>query len=102
MADARVCLPFDWQFDRLPTWQEVANPGTEREGMSELLTLREVMDLLRIGERTVYEMCRTGRLPGALKVGGQWRVRRGDLEAWLRERSAPETDNLPASPGDPR
>lgn len=52
--------------------------------MTEFLTVREICELLRIGERTVYEMCRTGNLPGAVKVGGQWRVERTAFEAWLR------------------
>ncbi len=50
--------------------------------MYELLTIPETSELLRIGERTVYQMCREGRLPAA-KVAGHWRIRRRDLEAWL-------------------
>lgn len=42
--------------------------------VAEYLTIREVCDLLKIGERTVYHLCRTGKLGGAAKVGNQWRV----------------------------
>jgi excisionase family DNA binding protein len=48
----------------------------------EILTLTEVASLLRIGERTAYELARRGRIPAA-KVGGQWRTRRTDIDAWL-------------------
>lgn len=47
----------------------------------EYLTLAEAAELLRIGERTCYDLARQRRLPAA-KVGGQWRIRRADLEAF--------------------
>ena len=52
--------------------------------MSDYLTIREVCDKVRIVERTAYELCRSGKLPGAVKVGGQWRVERVAFEAWLK------------------
>ena len=52
--------------------------------MPELLTIPETCALLRLGERTVYQMAREGRLPGATKVGGQWRVHRPTLLAWVK------------------
>ena len=51
--------------------------------MPEYLTIPEVCELLRLGERTVYTMCRDKKLPGAVKVGNQWRVDREKLLAWL-------------------
>ncbi len=51
--------------------------------MAEYLTIKEVCELLQIGERTVYQFCRTGKLRGAAKVGNQWRVHRPELESWL-------------------
>lgn len=57
--------------------------------MIELLTIREVCAILRIGERTVYELCRAGRLPGAIKVGGQWRVHRERLLNWVEHGGEP-------------
>ena len=51
--------------------------------MDEYLTIAEVCDKLRLAERTVYEMVRSGRLPGATKVGGSWRINRQVLEEWL-------------------
>ena len=51
--------------------------------MGEYLTIGEVCEKLRLAERTVYEMVRNGRLPGAAKVGGSWRIKTEVLEAWL-------------------
>ena len=52
--------------------------------VAEYLTIREVCDLLKLGERTGYHLCRTGKLGGAAKVGNQWRVDRAELTAWLK------------------
>ena len=48
-----------------------------------VLTIKEVATLLKISERTVYAMAKEGRLPGAVKVGGSWRVMSAKLLAWL-------------------
>jgi excisionase family DNA binding protein len=48
----------------------------------EILTLPEVAQLLKVAEKTVYGMAQKGELP-AFKVGGQWRFRRTDLDAWI-------------------
>jgi excisionase family DNA binding protein len=48
----------------------------------EILTLPEVTQLLKVAEKTVYTMAQKGQLP-AFKVGGQWRFRRADLDAWI-------------------
>jgi excisionase family DNA binding protein len=50
--------------------------------MNELLTTREVRDLLRVDRITIYRMLDQGRLPG-FKVGGQWRFSRREIEGWL-------------------
>ncbi len=48
-----------------------------------LLTIKETAALLKMTERTVYAMAKEGRLPGAAKVGGSWRVMRNTLMSWL-------------------
>ena len=58
----------------------------------EILTIREVASLLRIGEKTAYTMAQAGQIPG-FKVGGQWRFRRADLGEWIgRQVSRSERD----------
>ena len=59
--------------------------------MAEYLTIKEVCELLQIGERTVYQLCRTGKLGGAAKVGNQWRVNREELLAWLKAGGAAQS-----------
>jgi excisionase family DNA binding protein len=49
--------------------------------------LREASALTGLHYMTVYRYVRTGRL-AARRVGGDWRVRRGDLEALFREPQA--------------
>lgn len=51
--------------------------------MPEFLTIEEVCRLLKLSDRTVYDLCRHGKLPGAAKVGGQWRVNALELNGWL-------------------
>ena len=51
----------------------------------EILTIREVAALLKIGEKTAYTMAQSGDLPG-FKVRGQWRFRRSDIDAWIHDR----------------
>ena len=60
----------------------------------EILTLPEVAQLLKVAEKTVYTMAQKGEVP-AFKVGGQWRFRRTDLDAWIdakTRRSATEEE----------
>jgi len=52
----------------------------------EVLTIREVAALLRVGEKTAYTLAQSGEIPG-FKVGGQWRFRRADIEAWIEEQT---------------
>lgn len=64
-----------WQV--LPTTAGASPPMTD-----EILTLSEVAQMLKVAEKTVYTMAQKGDLP-AFKVGGQWRFRRTDLNAWI-------------------
>ena len=51
--------------------------------MDEYLNIQEVAELLRLSERSVYDLVRNNRLPGAAKVGGSWRIKRTVLDEWL-------------------
>lgn len=48
----------------------------------EVLTIKEIAEILKLAEKTVYSMAQRGELP-TIKVRGQWRIRRADLERWL-------------------
>ena len=48
----------------------------------EVLTIKEVAAMLKVGEKTAYTLAQSRDLPG-FKVGGQWRFRRSDIQAWI-------------------
>lgn len=50
--------------------------------MDDLLTAREVQDLLKVDRTTVYRMLKDGRLQG-IKIGRQWRFPVGEVENLL-------------------
>lgn len=50
----------------------------------EILTLREVAEYLKLAEKTAYRLAAEGKLPG-FKVGGSWRFKKADVEAWISE-----------------
>lgn len=63
--------------------------------MSELLTVKEVQDLLKIDRITVYRMLKDGRLTGA-KIGHQWRFPRDEIDALLAGTHPTRGDDVPA------
>jgi excisionase family DNA binding protein len=54
---------------------------------NDVLTIREVADYLKVNEKTVYGLAQKRRIP-AFKVGGRWRFRRADLDAWISAQTA--------------
>jgi excisionase family DNA binding protein len=56
--------------------------------MSELLTTRELQELLKVDRITIYRMLNDGRMKG-MKVGNQWRFPQGEVDRLLGE----TTDN---------
>jgi len=62
---------------------------TDTDG--EILTLDEVAAYLKAGKRTVYRLAQKGHIP-AFKLGGTWRFRRSELDAWIAESIRQKTD----------
>ena len=50
----------------------------------EVLKIKNVAALLKVGEKTIYTMAQSGELP-AFKVRGQWRFSRKDIDAWIEQ-----------------
>ena len=50
--------------------------------MYELITTKQVQDLLRVDRITVYRMLKDGRLKG-VKVGNQWRFQKNEIETLM-------------------
>jgi excisionase family DNA binding protein len=60
----------------------------------EVLTMKEICDLLQVNQSTVYKLVRRGSIPG-FRVGSDWRFRRDVIERWMVELS---TDGQQARP----
>ena len=58
----------------------------------DILTVREVAEMLKLADKTVYGLVSEGEIPG-FKVGGSWRFSRKELEKWVAKQ------NLKASEG---
>jgi excisionase family DNA binding protein len=52
----------------------------------EILTVKEVSELLKIHEGTVYKMANEGRIP-AFKIGSEWRFRKDQIVHWIAEQT---------------
>ena len=48
---------------------------------TDVMTVREVAEYLRVKERTIYGLVANGEIPG-FKVGGSWRFRKGEIDRW--------------------
>jgi excisionase family DNA binding protein len=57
---------------------------------TQLLAVTDVAAMIGVKESTVYRWCNEGKLP-CLKIGYHWRIRRGVLEDFLKERERPRT-----------
>lgn len=44
-----------------------------------LMTPRQFADAVQLNERTVRRLANEGKLPGAYRIGGQWRI---DFTEW--------------------
>jgi excisionase family DNA binding protein len=62
------------------------------------LTTEEVLEYLQVNLRTVYRLIKAGKIP-AVRVGRQWRFRKGDIDAWLdNQRPRAAARAVPAAP----
>ena len=78
--------------DSSRSFPKVPENGDSSSELSEILTLDEVAEYLKIPKKTVYKMTRDGELP-AFKAGKHWRVPRAELGAWIARK-------LPSNGGD--
>ena len=52
----------------------------------EILTVKEVGEILRVHPSTLYRLVREGRIP-AFRVGTDWRFRKEGIERWMIEQT---------------
>ena len=48
-----------------------------------LIDTKEVAKLLKLGDRTIWGMSHSGRMPAPIKIGGAVRWNRAEIEAWV-------------------
>jgi len=53
---------------------------------SDIMTMKEVAEYLKINEKTAYKLAAEGKLPG-FKVGGSWRFKHSEIENWIEQQS---------------
>ncbi len=61
--------------------------------MTQLMTLQEIADYLRVTKKTIYRLLRQGKIP-AIKVGHQWRFDKASIDEWLQQSSVAATANI--------
>ena len=52
----------------------------------EVLTLKELCELLRVHRSTAYRLLREGKIP-SFRIGSDWRFRKDVITRWLAEKS---------------
>jgi excisionase family DNA binding protein len=52
----------------------------------ELLTIKEIGDLLRVHPSTIYKLTKKGKIP-SFRIGSDWRFRRDTIESWIAEQT---------------
>jgi len=52
--------------------------------ITEIMGIRETAQYLNMKEQTIYKLLQRGKLP-ALKIGGQWKVKRQHLDQLFDE-----------------
>ena len=54
--------------------------------MTQLMTLQEIADYLRLTEVTIYRLLKRRNIP-AIKIGRSWRFEKTAIDAWLLDKS---------------
>jgi excisionase family DNA binding protein len=62
----------------------------------ELLTIKQVQEILKLSERTVFRLIKNGELQG-FKAGRDWRFEQGDIDAYIehQRKKALDEDTAP-------
>tara|TARA_A200000113_G_scaffold180558_1_gene166374 strand:+ start:196 stop:393 length:198 start_codon:yes stop_codon:yes gene_type:complete len=58
---------------------------------SDIMTIKEVSEYLKLNEKTAYRLTLDGKLP-AFKVGGSWRFKKTDIDSWIKQKTEGNTE----------
>ena len=61
--------------------------------MTQLMTLQEVADYLRVTKKTIYRLLGQGKIP-AIRVVHQWRFDKASIDKWLQQSSVTATARI--------
>ena len=50
---------------------------------SDIITVKELADYLKIAEKTAYRFALEKKIPG-FKVGAAWRFRKAEIDKWIK------------------
>ena len=53
---------------------------------SEIITIKELSEYLKIAEKTAYRFALEKKIPG-FKVGNAWRFRKKEIDDWIEKQS---------------
>ena len=53
---------------------------------TEIMTMKELADYLKIAEKTAYRFALEKKIPG-FKVGNAWRFRKKEIDDWIEKQS---------------
>lgn len=59
---------------------------------TDILTVKEVSEYLKLTEKTAYRLASKGDIPG-FKVGGSWRFRKSEIDAWIEKQAKDKNNN---------
>jgi len=54
----------------------------------EMLTVKDVAETLKMGERTIWRLVSSGRFPPPVRIGASARWRKSRIQQWLHEQEA--------------
>ena len=64
---------------------------TSSRAVSDIMTIGEVADYLKVTERTIYRLAGAKQIP-AFKVGGSWRFSKAEIDQWIKKQSMEVVD----------
>ena len=59
----------------------------------EVLTIKEICDVLQVHPSTVYRLARQRKIP-SFRIGTDWRFRRDVIERWIDQKKAKDLGAL--------
>ena len=59
--------------------------------MTDVMTVREVAEYLKVKDRTIYRLVANREIPG-FKVGGSWRFRKSEIDQWTESNAVGPDD----------